>query len=437
MSLAHQHIKFTALLALAIAALPFSVIVCHYALIAFGLMWVVDCHWKEKWSNLKANPLVLTFIFFFLLHLVGIIYSANKQAAWYTIEKKITLLVLPVLLASIKLDKVEVRQLLHVFVIACLSATFVCLGTALYKVYLTSPTIHLASYSNHSFYSFQTEPPRLWMFISYRALASGIRIHPAYLSLYIIFCIALLMHFYADSFVTFTRARKIGALLTLFYLVTFVLFLSSRISILALLTISLYGLHKFLKSSPRLNFWASSLACVVLFSSIIYFNPVSRFRSYEEMATTWPYLKSGLQSQSTTIRASLWWLSFQSLPTINWLVGAGTGDVENLISQAGESANITNVLKTNDPHNQYLQTLLGLGILGLITLLVCLAWPAWVAYKIGNHIYVGFIFLFSILCLTETAMEMQKGIVFYTLFGSLILFLYKPVAVISYKPAAV
>ncbi len=436
MNLALQHIKFTALLALAIASLPFSITVCHYALIAFGLVWVVDGQWKEKWNNLKANPLVVTFIFFFLLHLVGIIYSENKHAAWFSIEKKITLLVLPLILASIKLDRVEVRQLLHVFVIACLTATFVCLGTALYRVYLASPTMHLASYSSHSFYSFQTEPPRLWMFISYRELALGIDIHPAYLSLYLNFCIVLLIDFYADSFVNFTMAKKMGILFTLFYLFTFVLFLSSRISILALLVISLYGLHKFLKSGFRLNFWASFLAFVFFFSGIIYFNPVSRFRSYEEMATTWPYLNSGLQSQSTTIRASLWWLSYQSLPKINWLMGAGTGDVENLISQAGEFANITNVLKTNDPHNQYLQTLLGLGILGLFILLICLAWPTWIAYKTGNHLYVAFTFLFSTLCLTESAMEMQKGIVFYSLLGSLILFLYKPVGVITYKPVA-
>ena len=174
---------------------------------------------------------------------------------------------------------------------------------------------------------------------------------------------------------------------------------------------------------------------IFLFCGLVYVNPVSRYRSYQEMATTWPYLNPGLQTQSTTIRASLWWLSIQSVPRINLLLGVGPGDVEHLISETGKSANVTNVLGTNDPHNQYLQTLLGLGIVGLCSLLVCFAWPAWVAHQTGNHLYVAFIFLFAILCLTETAMGIQKGIVFYSLFGSLILFQYKPVAAISLNPA--
>jgi hypothetical protein len=57
--------------------------------------------------------------------------------------------------------------------------------------------------------------------------------------------------------------------------------------------------------------------------------------------------------------------------------------------------------------------------------------------KVMNVVYVVFTFLFSVLCLTETAMEIQKGIVFYSLFGSLILFLYKPVAALTHQPVAV
>jgi O-antigen ligase len=435
MILCRHHIKFTAPLALAIAALPFSIALCHYALIALGIVWAADGKWKEKWSTIRTNPLVAVFLIFFMLHLAGIIYSEDKQAAWFAIEKKIPLLVLPVLLASIRLEKEEVVQLLHLFLFACLMATLICLWAALHKVYLLSPTVNFGSYNSETFYSFHAEAPRLWMLISYSELASGIGMHPAYLSLYLTFCMLVIIHLYADSFVTCTVGRKAIVLALLFYLIAFVLFLSTRITILAVLIVSLYGLSRFLKSAPRLVFPVGSLALVALFVSIIYVNPVSRFRGYQELVTTWPYLKPGLQTQSTTIRASLWSLSLQSLPKINWMLGAGTGDVEHLLAEAAEAANITNVLGTNDPHNQYLQTLLGLGMVGLFTLLACLIWPAWVAYQTGIPLYVGFIFIFSILCLTETAMELQKGIVFYSLFGSLVLFQYKPQVLGSVNPA--
>jgi hypothetical protein len=432
-----QHIKFVGPLALAIVALPFSVTICHFALIVFGIVWAIDGQWKKKWIMIRTNHIAGIFLFFSLLHLIGIIYSADKHIAWFAVEKKISLFVLPILFATVRLEREEVRKLLQIFIVACLVATFICLGAALCKAYQASPTANFDSYSNASFYSFNAKASSIWMFISYIELASGIGIHPGYLSLYLSFCVLLLIHFYAESFSTLPLIKKIGVLALLLYLIVFVLFLSTRITIIALLVISLYGLRQFLKTAPRFILRTSSVLFIFLFCGLSYLNPVSRFRGYQEIISTWPYLQPGLQSQSTTIRASLWSLGIQSLPKINFLVGAGTGDVEQLISETSASTNITNILGTNDVHNQYLQTLLGLGLVGLSTLLACFAWPGWVSYRNGNFLYVGLVFLFSILCLTETAMELQKGIVFYSLFGSLILFHNKPISVASFTPVKV
>lgn len=432
-----QRIKFTGPLALAIVSLPFSITICHLALIIFGIVWIVEGRWEEKWETILKNPIVMIFVLFFLLNLLGVIYSADQRIGWFNLEKKISLVVLPVMLASIQLRKEDVRKLLHVFIITCIAATFICLWIAFRKAYVASPALNFDSYSNASFYSLNPNVSTIWMFISYIELASGIGIHPSYFSLYLVFCIFLLIHFYAESFISLTSVKKTILLSLLGYLSIFILLLSSRIMVFAFFSISLYGLHKFLKSAPRSIYLASSLAYILFFSGILYLNPVSRFRGYQEIVTTYPYLTSGLQTQSTTIRASLWSLSIKSLPEINWLLGVGPGDVEHLISEISKRSNITNVLGTNDPHNQYLQTLLGLGVLGLSTLIICFVWPAYISYQMGNFPYLGFIFLFAILCITETAMELQKGIVFYSLFGSLILFQYNPVQQASFNKANV
>lgn len=435
MNVSHiQRIKFTGPLALAIGALPFSIVICHIGLAVFGIIWVLDGKWKEKWEIIFKNYSVVIFFLFFLLHLFGIAYSEDKHTAWFILEKKASLLILPIMLASIKLKKEDVKKLLHVFIVVCIAATIICLWTAIRKADYASPIFNFNSYNNTSFYALNSQTSGIWMFISYIQLASGIGIHPAYLSLYIVFCVFLLIHFYSDSFATFKLVNKI-LLLTLFiYLSIFILFLSTRIMIFGFLIISIYGLNQFLKSTPRLISWITSTSVVALFLSVIYMNPVSRFRSYQEIITTWPYLKPGLQSQSTTIRASLWSTSIKSLSKINWLLGTGTGDVQHLISETSKRTNITNVLGTYDPHNQYLQTLLGLGLIGLSTLIICFVWPTLACYQTGNILYIGFIFLFSALCLTETAMELQKGIVFYSLFGSLLLFQYHPVQEDKFSP---
>ncbi len=432
-----QHIKFTGPLALAIVSLPFSITICHLALILFGIIWIAEGRWNEKWKTILKNPVVVIFVFFFLLNLLGAIYSADQRIGWFSLEKKISLVTLPVMLASTQLRKEDIRKLLHAFIITCVAATLICLWMALGKAYVGSSTLNFDSYSNASFYSLNPSVSSIWMFISYIELASGIGIHPSYFSLYLIFCVFLLIHFYAESFISLTSVKKTILLSLLGYLSIFILLLSSRIMVFAFFSISLYGLHKFLKSAPRSIYWTGSLVCILLFSGILYLNPVSRFRGYQEIVATYPYLKSGLQTQSTTVRASLWSVSIKSLPEINLFFGVGTGDVNHLISEISTRSNITNVLGTNDPHNQYLQTLLGLGVLGLTTLLICFAWPAYISYQTGNFLYLGFIFLFAILCITETAMELQKGVVFYSLFGSLILFQYNHVQLASLNKADV
>jgi len=72
-----------------------------------------------------------------------------------------------------------------------------------------------------------------------------------------------------------------------------------------------------------------------------------------------------------------------------------------------------------DPHNQYLQTWLELGLAGLFALLLCIFAPLFRPNV--EQSYVAFILIFSLMCLTESIGERQKGIVFFTLFQSLFL----------------
>ncbi len=417
-----QRIKFSGPLALAIAAMPFSVTFCHLGLILFGLAWMLDGKWFEKWSHLIAQPFVIVFLLFFLMNLFGVAYSSDKQTAWFNFEKKVFLFVLPFILASIKLDYNDVRQLLHVFIISCFTATIVCLLSALIKINEISPAFTFDSFTSTSFYDIYNQQANAWKLISYADLSSAIGIHPAYLSLYLTFCLLLIFHFYAPNYAALSRVKKIMLLTLSLYFGIFIVLLSTRIILLCLLLISIYIVVQFLKRYSSSVAIAGSVAVILLFAGIIYVNPVSRFRNFQEISSTWPYLKPGFQTQSTTIRASLWSLGVQSVPKINWLVGVGTGDVEHTIAQTGRDKNISNVLGTSDPHNQYLYTLLGSGILGLGILLIYFIWPMWVSYHSGNLLYVGCTFLFLTLCVTETALELQKGIIFLGLLGSLILF---------------
>ena len=427
-----QRVKFTGLLALAVVTLPFSIAAFNLAAVLLFVSWIIDWDWKGKWRTLTANPLVIVFVLFFLMHLFAVSYSADKVTAWFGVEKKILFIALPLMLASVKLEKEDVRFLLNLFIITCLTGTVICLVVAYGK---TTQGLTNFNFDAYSALNYHTLSPQYnndaWAFFSYVELASGIGMHPAYFSLYLTFCVLILIHFHAESFSRYGKLKQVVILLTLFYLSVFIICLSTRIITLAFFIITIYGTVKFLAPSSPLIKWSAAFLFGSFLVAVLYLNPVSRFRNYQEMVSTWPFLKTGLQTQSTTIRASLWFLSIKSLTNTNYLIGTGTGDVEHLIQKTANEYDISNILNTNDPHNQYFYTLLGMGAIGLLLLLSCLILPAIFAFQNQNYFFLTFITLYSLLCITESALEVQKGIAFFCLFNSL--FLFQPSCVHAFQ----
>lgn len=413
-------------LVLAVVALPFSIFLCHLGLALFFLQWVLQGRWTEKWRGLSQSPLAMLYVAFFALHIAGIFYSQDSGNAVFDLEKKIAFVLLPVLIASSQLEKSDVRFIFKAFVFACLAASLACLIPAIVKVAVRGAPFNLHDYTASSFYAFYHQKENAWKYLSYNELTAPLNLHPSYFALYISFSIGLVFHLHREAFHSYSPARKGMTVLVVVYFALFVLLISSRIIIVGMILVLLWdGLRMFRNLSLPWRIPATAGICLLVIG-FLYLNPVTRFRCFGEIATTWPYRENGLQTQSTTIRASLWAMSMQALPDINPFYGTGTGDVQHRVQLVADRNQITNVLNTYDPHNQYLQTLIGLGFIGLLSLLGCFFIPAYLAYRSRNRLYLFFIFLFSLLCLTESALELQKGIAYFSIINSLLLFKYAP-----------
>jgi len=427
-----HHIKFTGPLAMIVAALPFSIFVSNLGILILGFIWVCDWKWKAKWSLLLTNPVVIVFLLFFVVHLLAVLYSSDTGSAWFSVEQKISFLILPLILASITLRKEDVRFLLNLFIISCLAGTLICIETAYRK---TVQGVTNINFDDYTALAYNTASPHMgsdpWGFFSYIELASGIGIHPLYFSLYLTFCVLIIIFFHAASFRHYRRSKQMIIILTLLYLSVFIICLATRIMTIAFFIVVSYGALNFLSKRSLFTKWSTVFLLMGALGSFLYLNPVSRFRNYQEVISTWPFLSTGLQTQSPSIHASLWFLSIKSLNKINYLIGAGAGDVTHLVQKTGEEYNIHNIQNNHDPHNQYLYTLLGLGAIGLIVLLSCLILPGVIAFQNKNYFYFTFILIFSFCCLTESVLEKQKGIVFFTLFNSL--FLFQPGCIHAYQ----
>ena len=426
-----QRVRIAALI-MSVILLPYSISFCHFFILLFIVVSLMERKWKTKITMVLTNPIALLFILFFILHLIGILYSADQKNAWFDVDKKAFLFALPiVLIISSPIGKEQTHRLFNWFIASCTAGTFVCLYYGFLGASASNESFYFNSLTSSEFYS--PTFSNLWKFFTYGPLASGIGINPSYFSLYLIFCLLLLSQLNQQLFGNYPFLRKIGLSLLWIYLSVFVILLSSRIMIIALLVLNGFASYNYFTTEKLWRKIGFASLVVAILCSLIYLNPVSRYRSEEVMITSKTFELESLQTQSVGIRASLWWQGIKAFQSVNPFWGAGTGDVNAVIEESGRQYHISNVLHSSNPHNQFLYTLIGLGSLGLLVLLSCLFLPAYFALRQSNYFYLGFLLIFTLLCITESALEFQKGIAFFALFNSILIFSYCDIKILSLK----
>jgi O-antigen ligase len=410
----------------ALAMLPFSVTACHAALIVFLILWTLEGAWREKLAVIRQSIILQALLAFMAIQLFGMLYSDNVPNGWFSLEKKIFFFLFPLALGTsrTRLQPKEIRLLLYVFTAACLLGVFICITNAVTQTHLAWKGMAVGdmNYLNSKTFT-DLHPTRspFWMLFSYVRLADGINLHPSYFSLYLAFCILfLLSEFLPHPSVSWDNLIRS---LVIFLFTFFIVFLSTRIVVISLVMIYLAVGVYWVRNKKLKLISLFLLGLLMASSALLYLNPVSRYRNVQEIqASSFNIQRHSFYETSAEIRASLWWLGWKSYGEVNPVIGAGTGDVLDIMQQVSRAYEVTNVLQTHDPHNQYLFVLIGSGLLGLSTMILLLTLPCLKALAVRDYLFLGFSFLFAMLCMTETALELQKGIVFFAVVYSLLAF---------------
>lgn len=423
------HVVSLVSLCAAAILLPYSIKACHVSVIVFLLISIMNWKRKQAWMMIKENILLQFFIGFVLIHFTGMLYTSDVKTGWLEIEKKIFmfLVILAVGTIPLKYTKDEVNKIILFFIASCFFASVYCLVFAFQQSQLLGAgEISISDFDYLSSTSFSELHPGAenWMLFSYRALPSAIGLHPTYFSLYIAFSIIFLIHV-SDTQRIKTRSYGIIAWTLIIYFSAFLVLLSTRIiliSVFILLIARIFFSHFSGKKMPA-RLGAAVLILWLMF--LIYINPVTWYRCYEEfMLSAYEVKPAEEYFLSTDIRSSLWWICWKSLNDINVVWGEGTGAASGVVAGLSERLSITNVLNTTDPHNQYVSALISHGIFGVILLLAILIIPLSIAWRKGDFLIFSFCTLIGLTCLTESTLELQKGIMFFTLFYALLVYQY-------------
>jgi len=414
-------------LSLAVAFLPFSISFCHIALIFF---LITSLPWQKSILSIRSfrdNALVILLVSFVIIHLAGMLYTENIAYGWVQLEKKIFLFLIPLAIAfSTSIRRKEVIIIFFVFITTCLLASLYCIIHSFHEIQLLKNgilTLEDFNYlSSTPYKSLNPDASDNWMLLSYRSLASGIKMHPTYLSLYLVFCIMIIIQ--SLHIIKVKSSMGIFIAITLIvYFSLFTVFLSSRIIIIGLIALLIFSVFR----SPAIQtMWRKAAYAFLIVSGIIfliYANPITRYRCYQEFQTSSLHIhQNKIYETSTEIRASLWWLGLKSIQNVNWVWGSGTGDSEDIMKETSNTYNVKNILRSDNPHNQFLCTVLQHGILGMVVLTALLTIPMKSAWSKKEYLVFTFCSLIILTCLTEPVLERQKGIDFLAVFYPLLLF---------------
>lgn len=108
----------------------------------------------------------------------------------------------------------------------------------------------------------------------------------------------------------------------------------------------------------------------------------------------------------------------------NLWFGTGTGDmIDELVIEYKEMKFVMGYKYRYNPHNQYLDNLVRNGILGGgLSLIVIYFLPFYFGISKKNLLLSTFIFVVACVSVTESILDVHKGITFYAFFSSFILF---------------
>lgn len=372
-----------------------------------SIFLLVYCFLKFKRADfihlLKDKYVVIMLLFFFIL-VLGFLYDIPREGVLNNLEKKLSFIIFPLVVGLIGIEKKDFRRICALFFY-----TGILITTIAFLMILLAPIeiIGFKSFINHE-------------------LSNQINLHATYLSMYLLFSLV-----YPVLFIDSIKSRNVknfNLVLTLLCVI-YILFLGVRIIWLILFFLLLLRGFQIIRESENTKRKIFIFAMIIsTLPTFIFVVKPLRERAKELVNYNNEYnIKEVWGGRG--IRLMIWQSGLELLKN-KPLVGYG--------SSTAVQAELNNVYKTNklgpllylmeknkesfNPHNQFLSEVLKHGLfLGLY-------YPFVIFFlaKKYNHkrSLIGFVFLSIIFCvsLTETILELNKGIIFFSFFGAIIYF---------------
>ena len=382
------------------AGLLLPSLIANYILIgllAFCAFFLV----KEKlWRFPFANKLTLLLVLFYLLHIVGLLYSENMKQGLFDLEKKISLIGIPIfgsaLFSQLRLGNIHWLRI-GIGLIS-LASSFGYLAFAGFRYYI----IH----DKGAFY-FENFIPYNYVYFSY----------------YFSFGILCLM--YELWTVTIKPFWRFAILFVLpAYALAVLTVVSSKMGIISFLVGYIVLLVFHIKNYKLV---IAGLVSILLISVLLISTNMTTLERFVNLKEKIEILKKDKYSYDEpftglTLRLTFWRLAIKHMiEDKTYPVGTGTGDAQDYLNNVYVIHNLdAGGYKDFNPHNQWVQTFLQLGLVGVLLLGMIFVLSIVRAIKNNNFVLLLLMIITFCFMLSESILEVNKGIVFFSLFFTIL-----------------
>ncbi len=346
--------------------------------------------------------MVVLFASFYVITAFSVLYSDNQPEAIRILQLKLPLFIFPFVFASgVDWDKKMIRLLLLLFSWSVALFCFLVIGNAIVKATTSGSIQALFGYSI------------LPLKYVYASIAS----------LFCVFGSAIHLNEIAEK-----RKLTIVHLIPLLLFWTTLILISNRMGIFLCVIITLFFLLRLVQSAA-----IKSLTVVFIFFVLIGLYSWNQTFQQKIKALVQVDAQQTIQLDEESSLGRTWdglhlrlaiWDCATDVIKRHPLAGVGVGDAQQTLQEAYENRKFYFASRHNtyNAHNQFLEQWLMTGIVGCLLFILALAIPLILSLKNDKLLYSLFLIIFICFCLTESVLEVTKGVVWFSFFNSIFAF---------------
>lgn len=372
---------YTILFCLLVILLPYSIALTNVVLISLALLSVANLVIKRIQFKEVNFRYILPFILLFLIYALSVLYSADTKEALRILERRLPLLLVPLLVITSPLGKKNIKAVLYAFALSVAVCCFIALLlTVIYFV------------KNPSEYYLEKA---LWY------LPQTIKFHAPYLALYLVTSNIICYLFYSS------KEKRTSVVLLFLINNLFLFLLSSRTALFAnwvfIVALSSYYLYIHRgKLVVVLNLTVIGSLLVLAYLHVPYLH--TKISKIAEAGY-------GAGQRVVSAGAAL------KVISQNPVFGVGIGDVQNELVKALPDATYADY----NVHNQYLSEVMTTGLVGFILFASIFVIGYYRAVAKRDVTFFLFLCAMVLAFTTEVILSRYQGIMLFSLMYPLLL----------------